>query len=196
MTTMRETLTRAIRMSRARMLMDTPAAEEMEAALTEAQGLLLTLPVRRLTDVLIDDDYEAGENERITYTSGTPTVTYPTTLTDSSGVTRTPQNGALVEVSGANGQTRKIYIAELKTWMTVTGLTLDSVQPFGPSLDADVAALICAHICGTVLQREIPSDVLALAGNARTNIRNAFRQAYTPTFDRALLRPEDINPRL
>lgn len=196
MTTLRDTLTRAIRMSRARALGDTPAAEELDAALEEAQGMFLTLPVRTLTDVLIDDDYEAGENERITYTSGSPTVTYPTTITDDDGSERTPQNGAIVEVAGSSGSTRKIYIAELKTWMPLTGLTHNSDQPFGPTHDLDVAAMICARICGSVLQREAPADVLTLANIGRTNIRNAFRQAYSPTFDRALLRPEDISPRL
>jgi hypothetical protein len=194
MTTMRDTLTRAIRMSRARPLGDTPAGEEIDAALEEAQSMFLTLPVRRLMDVLITEDYEAAENERITYTSGSPTVTYPTSIVTLYG-TRPPTNGAIVEVSGAAGSTRKIYIAELKTWMTLTGLGLTSEQPFGPTHDQDVAAMICARICGPVYQREVPSDVLVMANTGRTNIRNAFRQVYSPTFDRALLRPEDISLR-
>ena len=193
MTTMRAILTRAIRMTRARPLGDDPAAEETDAALEDAQAMFLTTPTRRLTDVLIEDDYEAGENERITYTSGSPAVTYPTTVEDDDGVTRTPQNGAIVEVSGAAGSTRKIYIAELKTWMTLTGLTLDSEQPFGPTHDLDVAAMIAARIAGPVLQRAPPDDVLMLANQGRGNVRNAFRQIYYPTFDRALLRPADLN---
>ena len=192
MTTMRDVLTRAIRMSRARQLGETPDSAEINAALEDAQAMFLTFPIRRLTDVLITDDYEAGENERITYTSGTPTITYPTTITDADGTSRTPQNGALVEVSAAAGSTRKIYVAELKTWMTLTGLALTSEQPFGPTHDLDVAAMICARICGPVLQTEIPADVVALAGQARGNIRNAFRQTYQPTFGRDLLRPVDV----
>lgn len=192
MTTMRDVLTRAIRMSRARQLGETPDAHEINAALEDAQAMFLTFPIRRLTDVLITDDYEAGENERITYTSGSHTVTYPSTVENDDGTTRAPQNGAIVEVTAAAGSTRKIYIAELKTWMTLTGLTLTSEQPFGPTHDLDVAAMICARICGPVLQAEIPADVVALADQARGNIRNAFRQTYQPTFGRDLLRPVDV----
>jgi hypothetical protein len=193
MTTMRASLTRAIRMTRARQLGDDPAAEEIDAALDDAQAMFLTTPTRRLTDVLITADYEAEENERISFTSGAWTVTYPTTVEDADGTTRTPQNGAIVEVSAAAGSTRKIYIAELKTWMTLTGLAVDSEQPFGPTHDADVAAMICARVCGPVFQTTTPEDVLALANRGRTNIRNAFRQIYTPTFDRALVRTDDLS---
>jgi hypothetical protein len=189
MSTMRTILTRAIRMTRARPLGDIPAAEEMEAALEDAQDMLMGLPIRRLTDVLIDDDYEAGENQRITYLTGSPVITYPDTVEVSSTTERTPQNGALVEVAAAAGSTRKIYIAELKTWMTVTALTLESEQPFGPTHDLDVAAMIAARISGPVLQHEVPGDVVAIAGMGRTKITNAFRQTYTPNFGRALLGP-------
>lgn len=193
MSTMRDVLARAIRMTRARPLGDDPGAEEMAAALEDAQSMFLTYPVRQLTDVLITEDYEAGENERVTYTSGSPVVTYPTTVEGADGTDRPPQNGALVEVSGASGSTRKIYIAELKTWMTLTGLDMDSDQPFGPSHDLNVAAMIAARIAGPVLQTDAPGDVIALAGQARGTIRNAFRQLYAPTFSRALLRPQDLN---
>lgn len=191
MTTLSTILQRSIRMTRARGLGDNAAPEELAAALEDAQGFFLTNPIRRLSDVLISDDYEAGENERISFTSGSPTVTYPTTI-DDCGTDRTPQNGAVVEVTATGGSTRKIYIAELKTWMTLTGLTANSEQPFGPTHDLDVAAILAARICGPVLQREIPSDLIALNSVGRTNLRNAFRQAYSPTFERGLLRPEDL----
>lgn len=192
MTTMRVILGRSARMARAMQLGETPSSEELTAMLEDAQGFFLTHPIRKLTDVLITADYDAEENERITWTSGSPTVTYPTTI-DDNGTDRTPQNGAIVETSGTSGSTRKIYIAELKTWMTLTGLTADSEQPFGPSHDADVAAMLAARFCGPVFQTQTPEDVIALANRGRTNIRNAFRQVYTPNFDRALLRPEDLN---
>lgn len=194
MTTMRDILTRAVRMTRARALGDTPSAEELDAALEDAQGMFLTVPTRKLDDVIIEENYEAGENERITYTSGSYTVTYPTTVENDDGTTRTPQNGAIVEVTAAAGSARKIYVAELKTWMTLTGLTLTSEQPFGPTHDLDVAAMIAARICGPVFQRETPSDVIALANQGRGNIRNAFRQIHQPNFGRDLLRPVDLSP--
>ena len=186
MSTIREVLTRAIRMTRAIALVDTPSAAEMDAALEDLQSLFLTFPIRKLTPVLITADYTAKENERITYTSGSWTVTYPTTITDN-GTDRTPYNGALVEVSGTSGSTRKIYIAELKTWMTLTGKALADENPFGPTHDMNVAAMMAARIAGTVFQREAPGDVMALASMARSTIRNDFRQIYTPNFDRALI---------
>ncbi len=188
MTTMRATLIRAIRLTRARALGDVPASEEITAALEDAQGMFLAFPIRKLTDVLISANYTAGENERVSFTSGAPTVTYPTTV-DDAGTTRTPQNGALVEVASATAPARKIYIAELKTWMPLTDLTVNSEQPFGPTHDGNVAAMIAARIAGPVLQRACPDDVLVLANQARTAIRAAFRQTYPPNFDRALLGP-------
>lgn len=190
--TMRTTLTNAIRMTRARGLGDDPGAEEMAGALEVAQAMYLTFPIRKLTDVLISDDYEAGENERITDSSGSAVVTYPTTI-DDGGVERSPQNGALVEVAAAAGSTRKIYISELKTWLPLTALTLESEQPFGPTHDLDAAAMIAARISGPVLQRDAPADVERLASQGRGNIRRAFRQIYEPTFSRALLTPTDLS---
>lgn len=188
MTTMRAILTRAIRLTRARALGDVPGSEEITAALEDAQGMFLAFPIRKLTDVLITANYTAGENERISFTAGAPVVTYPVTVQDKDG-TRTPQNGAIVEVANASAPARKIYIAELKTWMSLAGLTVNSDQPFGPTHDHDVAAMIAARIAGPVLQRACPDDVLVLANQARTSIRNAFRQTYAPNFDRALVGP-------
>lgn len=192
MTTLRVIFNRAARMCRAIQVGESPAAEEAAAMLEDAQGFFLTNPIRALTDVLITDDYEAGENERITFTSGSPTVTYPTTITDNNGSDRTPQNGAIVEVAGASGSTRKIYITELKTWMPLTGLTASSENPFGPTHDADVAAMLAVRFCGPVFQVGTPDDTGALAVRGKSNIRNAFRQIYPPNFDRALLRPVDL----
>lgn len=191
MTTLRVILNRAARMTRAIQLGEPPSAEEFSAMLEDTHGFFLTNPIRTLEDVYITDDYEAGENERIAFTSGSPTVTYPTTI-DDGGTTRTPQNGAIIEVVAAAGSTRKIYIAELKTWMPLTSLTASSEQPFGPTHDVDVAAMLAVRFCGPVFQKATPDDVGALAIRGRSNIRNAFRQVYTPTFDRALLRPADL----
>lgn len=184
MSTIREVLTQAIRYTRAYALGDTPAANEMDAALEDAQSYFLTFPIRKLKPVLVSADYTAKENERIANSSGSPiTVTLPETITEN-GTERSPYNGALVEVAGG---ARSIYIAELGEWMTLTSLTLASENPFGPTHDMNVAAMIAARIAGTVFQREAPADVMALANQARTSIRNDFLQVYTPNFDRALI---------
>lgn len=191
MTTLRTILTRAMRMTRARPVGDDPDGAEMTAALEEAQSMFLVFPIRRLTSVLVEANYTAKENERVLNTSGgAVTVSLPETIT-TDGSERAVYNGAIVEVSGTTVE-RYIYIAELGAWKDLTGLTLDSENPFGPTHDGDVAAMIAARIAGPVFQTETPQDVLALANAGRTNIRNAFWQKYTPTFDRALLRMEDL----
>jgi hypothetical protein len=192
MTTMRVILTRAIRMTRALPMGDTPEAEQMDAALEDAQSFYLYFPIRTLKSVLVDANYTAKENERVVNTSGSPiTVTLPETITED-GSERAVQNGALVEVAGTSTE-RYIYVSELAAWKELTGLTLTTEQPFGPTHDGDVAAMIAARIAGPVFQRAAPDDVMALANAGRTAIRAAFRQKYVPTFDRALLRPEDLS---
>jgi hypothetical protein len=184
MSTLREVLTRAIRMTRAIALVDTPSANEMDAALEDTQSFFLTYPIRKLKPVLVTADYTAKENERIANNSGSPiVVTLPETIEDE-GTERSPYNGAIVEVAGG---ARSIYIAELGSWMTLTSLTLDSENPFGPTHDMNVAAMMAARIAGTVFQREAPADVMAMAGQARGSIRNDFLQVYAPNFDRALI---------
>lgn len=184
MTTMRTLLTSAIRKTRARPLGDDPAAEEMDAALEEAQALFLQLTNRQLTDVLISANYEAGENERITDTSGTATVTYPASIGSGSDE-RPPRNGAIVEVSGAS-PTRKIYVSELGAWKTIGGLTLDDAHPFGETLTDDLAWMIAVRLCGPVFQKEATADVVTLAEAGRSRFDARFAQPITAEVDPGL----------
>lgn len=188
MTTMRVLLTRAIRKTRATALGDTPASEEMDAALEDAQAFFMTLTARDLTDVLITANYTAGEDERITDVSGSYTVTYPTEIDDpcADGGERPPRNGAIVEVTGTS-PTRKIYVSELKSWKTVNGLALDDEQPFGPSLDDALSDMLAARFCDSVFQRD-PSPVLVqLASQGRDAFGARFAQRITASADRGLL---------
>jgi hypothetical protein len=152
---MRVLLTRAIRKTRARGLNDAPSANEMDAALEDAQAFFMTLTNRELTDVLITANYTAGEDERITDLAGSYTVTRPTEITADD---RPPRNGAIIEVTGTS-PTRHVYVSELKAWSQVNGLALTSEQPFGPSLDEAVTDMVALRICDTVFQRE-PSQML------------------------------------
>lgn len=180
-------------MTRARPLGDTPAAEEIDAALEDAQALFLTLTARALTDVLISADYTAGEDERITDTSGSAVVTKPTTITTDCEP-RPPRNGAIIEVTGFFPQ-RYIYISELKAWVQLDGLTLNSDQPFGPTLEEAVAAMIAARISGSVLQRDPPDEVIQLATQGRSAFDARFFQPIAAAVDPALrARPYWYNP--
>lgn len=184
----RDTITRAIRMTNARALGDPPSSEEFDAALDEFQQMLLSLPRVALTEVLISANYTAGENERITDTSGSATVTRPTTIVDSkTGLTRPPRNGCVVEVASATAPTRHIYIAELKSWMQVNGLTLASEQPFGPEHEQGLSAMLAARLATPVFQKAPSQTVMDLAVEGRRSIRQRFRQPVTVTTDPLLL---------
>lgn len=186
--TVRDTITRAIRMTGARALGDTPAAEEIEAALDDFQNMLMSLPRTVLTDVLISANYTAGENERITDSSGTAVITRPSTVTDRvSGETRAPRNGAVIEVASATAPTRHIYITERKAWIQINGLALTSEQPFGSEHEEGISAMLAARIAYPVFRRETPAVVQALAEQGRRAIRQRFRQTAFVTTDPLLL---------
>lgn len=184
MTTMRALLTRAIRKTRANPLGHTPPAEEMEAALEDAQAFFTTLTNRALTDVLITADYTAGEDERITDLAGSYTVTYPTEIADSSvdGGERPPRDGAIVEVTGAS-PTRKIYVSELKTWKTINGLALTDEQPFGPSMDDALSDMLAARFCDSIYQRDASPILLQLAAQGRDAFGARFQAPITAQAD-------------
>lgn len=183
-----DTLNRAIRMTGARPLGDTPSAEEMEVALDAFQNMALTLlPATQITDVLISADYTAGENERITADDETVTVTIPDTITDTrTNTERAPRNGALVEICGTS-PAKYIYVAELASWKALTGLTLVGDQPFGPSQEEAVAAMVAVRIAPDLQVAGVPEWVVALAEKGARNIRQRFRQTYVATTDPLLL---------
>ena len=182
MTTMRSLLTRAIRKTRARQLGETPDAAEMTAALEDAEALFRTLTNRQLTDVLITADYTAGEDERITYTSGSYTVTRPTEI---DGEERPPRNGAVVEVAGAT-PTRHVYVSELKSWQAVSGLTLDSQFPFGPSLEDAAADMLAARFCDSIFQIDPSAILVQLAAQGRDTFAARFAQPIAAQVDPAI----------
>jgi hypothetical protein len=185
--TVRDTLSGAVSMTGARTL-GSPASDlELATALVAFQNMLLSLPRTTLVDVLISANYTAGENERITDSSGTAVITRPTTLVDPiTGETRTPLNGAVVEVTNTTTPTRHIYISELKGWQQVNGLALEGTQPFGPEHEEGLRAMTAIRIA-PLLQKEVPQWVAAMATQGRQMIRQRFRQPYTATTDPALL---------
>lgn len=181
MTTMRVLLTRAMRRTRARSLVDTPAPEEMDAALEDAQAFFMGLTARTLADVLVSADYTAGEDERVFNSSGSPiVVTLPETVTVW-GVERPPRNGALVEVAAA--ATRSIYIADQGAWNAVTGLTLDTEQPFGLPMDDALSDMLAVRMCDAIFQREPSAMLVALASQARAAFDARFSQPLNVVVD-------------
>ena len=186
MTTMRALLTRAIRKTRTLQIGETVESVAMEAALEDAQGLIRGLTNWALTDVVISANYTAGEDERITDTSGSATVTRPTTVTDNSTQeTRPPRNGAVIEVTGTT-PTRHVYVSELKTWSAAYGLTLDSEQPFGPAMDDALSDMLAARFCENIFQIDPTAVLIALASQGRADFGARFAPPITVQIDPGL----------
>jgi hypothetical protein len=133
MSTVRSLVNRAHRYLKTYGSGETPTDDDADIALEE---LLLYLKQNvakgvfgPLTEVVIEDDYEAGENERIVNTSGVAvTVTLPDTITDAyTGDERAPYDRSVVVVAG---ESTNLYDAEFGDWVTVETLTLNSDEPF------------------------------------------------------------------
>lgn len=186
--TIRDTLTRAVRMTGVRALGDDPGAEEFDAGLTALQSMIDSFVALGgpLTDVLITADYTAGENERVTSDGGPFAVSLPDTVTDSkTGQPRAPRNGAVVEVCGATPQAY-VYCAQLAAWKPTKGLTFASDQPFGPEHDEGLAAMTAVRLAPD-LQTTPSQWVVALAEQGRRMLRQRTRQPFTATTDPLLL---------
>jgi hypothetical protein len=83
----------------------------------------------RLTVVLADDDYEAGENERVINTSGGAiTVTRPTTITEDVEEERAPLDLSIVVVTGAIPELY-IYESNVADWVACHSLALADYAP-------------------------------------------------------------------
>lgn len=187
MSTIRDMLTRSVRMTGARALGDEPEATELAIAFDALVNALIALPRPNLTDVLISANYTAGEDERITVTSGTPTVTRPTTVIDAkTGATRPPTDGAVVIVTGATAQ-YWFYSKPLASWHDLNALTLDGVQPLGPEHDEGLAAMIAVRIGPDLQLPNVPQWVVQMAQEGRKAIRQRFRQPFHATTDPLLL---------
>jgi hypothetical protein len=112
---------------------ETPTDDDADVALEELK-LYLRQNISKgvfgpLTEVAIEADYEAGENERVVNVSGSAvTVTLPATLEDEdTGEDRAPQDRSVVIVAGGD---TSIYDANQGEWVTIEDLTLNSVEPF------------------------------------------------------------------
>jgi len=184
MTNMRDLLTRAIRKTRQKPLGDAPEAEEIQAALEDAQALFISLTNRQLSDVLVTEAYEACEDERVNTGGVTLDITLPTSITQG-GVTRPPRAGAIIEIASET-LTRYVYVPELGAWKAVSPLALTDEQPFGPGLDEALQDMIAVRICDSVFQVDPPAVVVALAAMGRSAFDARFHAPINVTTDAGL----------
>lgn len=136
MSTIRDLVTLALQKHRVISLGENPAAAEAAAGLQAFQHVV-DQSCQGWADVDTTADYTAKEDERIRITSGTPTITYPTTVADPiTGEERAPRSGAKVMViSAAGAKTLKLYMADKGQWVTASGLTLNDDCPFDSALE-------------------------------------------------------------
>jgi hypothetical protein len=136
---------------------------EMSADLLEAhkgmlRGFIGNGMFGPAADVLIEEDYEAGENERVINNSADDvTITLPLTITEC-GVDRTPEDRAFVIIAGAD-PLYYIYDADVADWVEIGGLTLDSNAPLSGRFETGLASLLAVHILSEYGME--PSAILA-----------------------------------
>ena len=141
-----------------------------------------------LADVLIAADYTAIENVRVTMSGGAYTVTKPATVVDPiEGTTRPPLNGAVIEIADDTDPQRWIYVSELAGWQKMHDLGLTDVQPFGPTHEQGIAAMLAARMCEPVFQRQPSQTLVTLAQDGRRNLRQRFQQTVFVQTDPLLL---------
>jgi len=136
MSTIRDLVTLALQKHRVIALGESPTAAEADAGLQAFQHVVDQV-CQGWIDVDVSAAYTAGEDERIRITSGSPTITYPTTVVDAvTGCQRAPRSGAKVAViSSAGVRTMHLYQADKGQWVEVSGLTLNSDCPFDAGLE-------------------------------------------------------------
>lgn len=188
--TLSEIITRAARMNGTLADGETLQPGEADTGLMVAQGVIydITAKLAPLRDIVITDDYTAEENDRITQSGGTYTITKPTTIADSSQASgyRVPKNGACVVITGATPE-QWIYVAEFGAWKQIDGLALSSANPLGSTHDEDLAAMISLRLAPE-LPGMVPQLVAQLAEQGRRAIRQRFRQSRAVTIDPVLTR--------
>lgn len=147
MATCREVIDRAYLKAKVRARGDTASAEETADAMISLQAIydeMIGLSVfGRLTEVIIEAAYEAGENERIyNTTGGALTVTLPQTVVDSfTGETRPPKDRAIVVVVEDPAEAY-LYEAPLGSWVALTALVEATYAPLSVrSLDGLASVL-------------------------------------------------------
>jgi hypothetical protein len=131
----------------------TPNPYDAQVALGVLQGWYFTAMAQgvfgRLTDVTVEDDYEADEFERILNISdGDVTITLPETI-DDCGTTRAPVDLCpVVVVDPGVEPLNYVYDALVGDWVSLNGLALTDEAPLssrGPDNFACVLAIAIAE---------------------------------------------------
>lgn len=174
---------------------------EANRALRVLQRLVLNLPgANWWIEVDTDEDYTAGENERIRVTVDSPvSVTVPDTFASSNRVlwccnqitlacsdyeNRAPKDGARVHLSDlySDGKATFFYRGDIAQWTRADELTLDSECPLSAEFDEGLAAMLAVRL-GVV-----NPVTLAMAQAAEAKMRARFGKRQAVAAELALVR--------
>lgn len=142
MTTVRDTVKRALQMAKVVALGDDPTADEAQAGLDVLQSYYLRIADTNLRPavVYVTEDYTPNENERV-YGSGI-SITLPTLIDD--GTDRLPLDLACIQLNeGAGWET---HISDRGTWVQVDSLTLNSDSPLADRNAEGLAAMLATEL--------------------------------------------------
>lgn len=169
---------------------DTPPSDEATEALEAFQSLINGLPGTlgmAWTDVVTSTDYTAGEDERITISSGSPTITRPTLvyIEDGSGVAtgatydettmRPPRDGARIQVVTQSSGASVLYFwrADRAGWMSCASLAASDECPLGGGMDRFLPAMLAVE-----LQAEYGQELSPLVLDLNAKGWNKLRARY------------------
>ena len=166
MTTVRDTVKRALQMAKIIPLGDDPEAEEAQAGLDVLQSYYLRLAdtALRPTPVYVDDDYTADEGERV-YGDGV-TLSLPD-LIDEDGE-RLPLDLACIQLNDGTGW--ETHISDRGTWVQIDNLTLSSDAPLASRNPEGLAALLATELVD-MFGGEITPSVEMRARRFRTQMQ-------------------------
>ena len=139
MTTIRDTVTRALQMAKIVPLGDDPTAAEAQAGLDVLQSYYLRIAdtALRPEPVYKTEAYTADEGERVYSES---TVTLPDLIDED----RLPNDLACIQINTGSGW--ETHISDRGTWVQVDSLTLSSTAPFATRNPEGLAALLATEL--------------------------------------------------
>lgn len=175
MTTCRDTITQALRLTKVIASGDAASADEADDGMVALQSFYDQLVTGGMFGTLRDfyktDEYEAKEGERITAPAGV-TITFPETLSDNdNGGDRVPRDLACIETIIDGARTVKIW--DRTGWVDLLGLDLNDTAPLAERNAFGLAAALAvsggfAAMFGSVA--DIGPDVRVLAAQFNGNI--------------------------
>lgn len=176
MATVRDIVTRALRMTGIVDREDDPTAAELRDGLTVLQSLydgwLTNGMFGRLTDVYEPGDYEAGEGERVFLEEGT--LTLPTEIDE-----RKPRDLVAIEGFIAGGD-RVAYIWDRTAWVQINDLAEADEAPLANRGENGLAACL-AVAYAEEFGAEIKGSTLMQARNFRTALSFKFGSEREPS---------------